>query len=77
MSIMSDLQSVADAIRSKTGKTSKMTLSDMPKEIKSISVGDEINFYDVQQDVLKFETVQNDLSVNISEIYTGTILTEV
>lgn len=54
-----------------------MTLSDMPKEIKSISVGDGINFYDVQQDVLKFETVQNDLSVNISEIYTGTILTEV
>ena len=54
-----------------------MTLSDMPKEIKSISAGDGINFYDVQQDVLKFETLQNDLSVNISEIYTGTILTEV
>ena len=77
MSIMSDLQSVADAIRLKTGKTSKMTLSDMPKEIKSISVGGGINLYDVQQSVLKFETVQNDLSVDVSEIYTGTILTEV
>lgn len=74
---MSDLQSVADAIRSKTGKTRKMTLSDMPKEIKSISDGEGINFYDVQQSVLKFETVQNDLSLDVSEIYTGTILTEV
>ena len=74
---MSDLQSVADAIRSITGKKSKMTLSDMPKEIKSISVGGGINLYDVQQSVLKFETVQNDLSVDVSEIYTGTILTEV
>lgn len=54
-----------------------MTLSDMPKEIKSISDGGGINFYDVQQSVLKFETVQNDLSLDVSEIYTGTILTEV
>ena len=34
MSILDDLQSVADAIRSKTGKTDKMMLAEMPGEIE-------------------------------------------
>lgn len=37
MSILDDLQSVADAIRSKTGKTDKMMLAEMPGEIENIS----------------------------------------
>ena len=37
MSIMNDLQAVADAIRNKTGKTDQMMLSDMPEEIENIS----------------------------------------
>ena len=37
MSILDDLQSVADAIRSKTGKTDKMMLAVMPGVIENIS----------------------------------------
>jgi len=37
VSILDDLQSVADAIRSKTGKTDKMMLAEMPGEIENIS----------------------------------------
>lgn len=37
MSILDDLRSVADAIRSKTGKTDKMMLTEMPGEIENIS----------------------------------------
>lgn len=37
MSIMNDLQAVADAIRNKTGKTDQMILADMPDEIGNIS----------------------------------------
>lgn len=39
MSIMSDLQAIADAIRCKTGKTDSMTLSEMAGEIAQISGG--------------------------------------
>ena len=39
MSIMSDLQAIADAIRNKTGKTDSMTLSEMAGEIAQISGG--------------------------------------
>ena len=37
MSILDALRSVADAIRSKTGKTDKMMLAEMPGEIENIS----------------------------------------
>lgn len=47
MSILDDLQSVADAIRSKTGKTDKMMLAEMPGEIEGITGGGEITKYNI------------------------------
>lgn len=44
MSIMNDLQAVADAIRNKTGKTDQMMLSDMPEEIENISGSGEDSY---------------------------------
>lgn len=44
MSIMSDLQAIADAIRCKTGKTDQMMLSDMPEEIENISGSGEDSY---------------------------------
>lgn len=44
MSILDDLQSVADAIRSKTGKTDKMMLAEMPGEIENISGSGEDSY---------------------------------
>ena len=44
MSIMSDLQAIADAIRCKTGKTDQMMLSDMLEEIENISGSGEDSY---------------------------------
>ena len=44
MSILDDLQSVADAIRSKTGKTDRMMLAEMPDEIGNISGSGEDSY---------------------------------
>ena len=44
MSIMSDLQAIADAMRCKTGKTDQMMLSDMPEEIENISGSGEDSY---------------------------------
>ena len=44
MSIMNDLQAVADAIRNKTGKTDQMMLADMPDEIGNISGSGEDSY---------------------------------
>lgn len=50
MAIKAKLSAVADAIRSKTGKTDLMTLDQMPEEIASIQTGgndiDDVTFYD-------------------------------
>ena len=77
MSILDDLRSVADAIRSKTGKTDSMTLSEMAGEIAQISGGSEMAPYEGVQAVLRFETTQEQITINEDGLYIGTAVTEV
>lgn len=79
MSIMSDLQAIADAIRCKTGKTDSMTLSEMAGEIAQISGGggSEMTLYEGVQAVLRFETTKEQITINEDGLYIGTAVTEV
>lgn len=78
MSIMSDLQAIADAIRCKTGKTDSMTLSEMSGEIAQISGGgSEMALYEGIQAVLRFETTKEQITINEDGLYIGTAVTEV
>lgn len=77
MSIMSDLQAIADAIRCKTGKTDSMTLSEMAGEIAQISGGSEMTLYEGVQAVLRFETTKEQIIINEDGLYIGTAVTEV
>lgn len=77
MSILDDLQSVADAIRSKTGKTDKMMLAEMPGEIEGITGGGEITIYEGKQKVLDFEDAKETITINENSLYIGTAVTEV
>lgn len=52
----SKLKSVADAIRSKSGKTSTMTLNQMPKEISSLNVADVVPFTEILTGTVTFNT---------------------
>lgn len=52
----SKLTSVADAIRSKSGKTSTMTLNQMPQEIFSLNVADVAPFTDILTGTVTFNT---------------------
>lgn len=50
----SKLTSVADAIRSKSGKTATMTLNQMPQEISSLNVADVAPFTDILTGTVTF-----------------------
>ena len=63
MSILDDLRSVADAIRSKTGKTDKMMLAEMPGEMKGLP-----------EEVKKRNTTFQDLSCRNTAYLSQTIL---
>lgn len=52
----SKLTSVADAIRSKSGKTSTMTLNQMPQEIFSLNVADVAPFTEILTGTVTFNT---------------------
>lgn len=52
----SKLTSVADAIRSKSGKTATMTLNQMPQEISSLNVADVAPFTDILTGTVTFNT---------------------
>jgi hypothetical protein len=52
----SKLTSVADAIRSKSGKTSTMTLNQMPQEISSLNVADVAPFTEILTGTVTFNT---------------------
>lgn len=52
----SKLTSVADAIRSKYGKTSTMTLNQMPQEIFSLNVADVAPFTEILTGTVTFNT---------------------
>lgn len=52
----SKLTSVADAIRSKTGKTSTMTLNQMPQEIFSLNVAGVAPFTEILTGTVTFNT---------------------
>ena len=52
----SKLTSVADAIRSKSGKTSTMTLNQMPQEISALNVADVAPFTEILTGTVTFNT---------------------
>ena len=52
----SKLTSVADAIRSKSGKTSTMTLNQMPQEISALNVADVAPFTEILTGTMTFNT---------------------
>lgn len=52
----SKLTSVADAIRSKSGKTSTMTLNPMPQEISALNVADVAPFTEILTGTVTFNT---------------------
>ena len=52
----SKLTSVADAIRSKSGKTSTMTLNQMPQEISALNVSDVAPFTEILTGTVTFNT---------------------
>lgn len=52
----SKLTSIADAIRSKSGKTSTMTLNQMPQEIFSLNVADVAPFTEILTGTVTFNT---------------------
>lgn len=52
----SKLTTVADAIRSKSGKTSTMTLNQMPQEISALNVADVAPFTEILTGTVTFNT---------------------
>ena len=52
----SKLTSIADAIRSKSGKTSTMTLNQMPQEISALNVADVAPFTEILTGTVTFNT---------------------
>lgn len=63
----SKLTSVADAIRSKSGKTSTMTLNQMPQEISALNVADVAPFTEILTGTVTFNTSANTWTLPKSE----------
>lgn len=63
----SKLTSVADAIRSKSGKTSTMTLNQMPQEISALNVADVAPFTEILTGTVTFNTPANTWTLPKSE----------
>lgn len=63
----SKLTTVADAIRSKSGKTSTMTLNQMPQEISALNVADVAPFTEILTETVTFNTSANTWTLPKSE----------
>lgn len=63
----SKLTSIADAIRSKSGKTSTMTLNYMPQEISALNVADVAPFTEILTGTVTFNTLAGTWTLPKSE----------
>ena len=77
MALIDKLSAIADAIRSKTGKTGRLTLNEMATEIAGISGGTELNFKVVGGTTEPINPIENMIWVNTDVEVAGNIFSSI